>query len=492
MNSPRSAGYQVLLTALLSLNFGLVLFDRNALGFLMPFIQPELALSNAQVGVLSGALSLTWAVAAFGVGAISDRLGTRKQLLVIITLAFSALTFATGLAKSFASMLGARLLMGAAEGGIMPISQSLIAADVSARHRGLAMGVAQGFGSSLLGSFVAPVVLVGFAHAFGWRHAFFLAGAPGLLSALLMAWIIREGRPGQPASAAAAPDAQSTSLREVLADRNVVLCAVLGVLLVSYLVLCWTFMPLYLTQVRGYDPKTMSWLMGTLGISATLASTAIPALSDRLGRRPPMILTPLIAILLPLAALIFTGSAWGLALIFFTGWSVTGIFPLFMATVPSESVPTRHLATALGICRGTSEIIGGVLSPMVAGVAADRFGLGAPLWMMLALALVAALVALGLRESAPLKVVLASVFLLTSQRRHIRRHQDQAYLQGMSSVANSMAMPPPRASGPRIAARCRYCSNEVMRCVDSQTSMKVPADEVREFTATQARSTAWR
>jgi MFS family permease len=399
----RSTAYQVLLTALLSLNFGFVLFDRNALGFLMPFIQPELALSNTEVGVLSGALSLTWALSAFGVGAISDWLGTRKRPLVIITLTFSLCTFGSGLARSFATMLGARLLMGAAEGGIMPLSQSLIASDVAARHRGLAMGVAQGFGSSLLGSFVAPVVLVGFASAFGWRHAFFLAGAPGLLSALLMARFIRERR-AKPADVTA-PAVRSGSLREVLADRNVILCAVIGVLLVSYLVLCWTFMPLYLTQVRGYDAKTMSWLMGTLGISATLASTGIPALSDRLGRRVPMIVVPLIATVLPLAALFFSGSAWSLAVIFFIGWTVTGIFPLFMATVPAESVPVRHLAAALGICMGTSEIIGGVLSPIVAGTAADKFGLGAPLWMMLGFTLVAAFVALGLRETAPLQTV---------------------------------------------------------------------------------------
>ena len=72
------AGYQVALTALLSLNFGFVLFDRNASSFLMPFIQPDLALSNTQVGILSGALSLTWAIAAFGIGVVSDRTGHAK------------------------------------------------------------------------------------------------------------------------------------------------------------------------------------------------------------------------------------------------------------------------------------------------------------------------------------------------------------------------------------------------------------------------------
>ena len=72
-----------------------------------------------------------------------------------------------------------------------------------------------------------------------------------------------------------------------------------------------------------------------------------------------------------------------------------------MATIPSESVDARHMASALGLCMGASEIIGGVVSPSVAGVFADSIGLQAPLWMMLGLAVVAGIVAFGLRETAP-------------------------------------------------------------------------------------------
>jgi MFS family permease len=394
---PSPAGYQITLTALLSLNFGFVLFDRNASSFLMPFIQPDLQLTNTQVGILSGALSLTWSIAAFGIGIVADRTGWRKGLLVVATLAFSFCSFASGLVATFAMLLGTRLLMGAAEGGIMPISQSLIASEVDARHRGLAMGVAQGLGSSLLGSFVAPVMLVSFATAFGWRHAFFLAGAPGLVMALLMAWLIRAPRDSE----RAARTVEEGSFRVALAERNVVLCAVLSILLVSYLVVCWAVMPLYLTRSRGYDAQTMGWLMGTLGISATLATVAIPALSDRIGRRGVMILMPFIAVALPLAAMYYSGPAWTLAAIFFVGWLVTGVFPLFMATVPSESVDPRHIASALGICTGSGELIGGVLAPFVAGYSADVSGLQAPLWIMAALALSAGVVAFGVRETRP-------------------------------------------------------------------------------------------
>jgi ACS family hexuronate transporter-like MFS transporter len=408
-----SPGYQVMLAALLSINFGIVFFDRNASNFLMPFIQPDLHLNNTQVGILAGALSLTWAIAAFGIGLVSDKTGSRKGLLVMATVAFCGCSFLTGIASSFVMMLGARLLMGAAEGGIMPISHSMIATEVEPRHRGLAMGVTQNFGSNLLGSFVAPVLLVAFAGLYGWRHAFFLAGAPGLLTALLIWRFVKEApvvprRAGGASrdSLRCAPVAKSAareqgSLRGALAERNVVICAAQGVLLVSYLVLCWAFMPLYLTQVRHYDASTMGWLMGTLGISATIGAFAISALSDRVGRRPLLIIMPLIAVILPLGAMYYEGSVWGLAAIFFVGWGVNGIFPLFMGTVPSESVSPRHMATALGVCMGTGEILGGVLAPSLAGSLADRVGLQAPLWMMLGVTIAGALLAFGLRETAP-------------------------------------------------------------------------------------------
>ena len=272
--SRNSAAYQVMLVALLSLNFGIVFFDRNALNFLMPFVQPDLGLSNTQVGILASALSLTWACAAFGIGVVSDRTGSRKGLLILATLAFSACSFLSGLAASFAALLGARLLMGAAEGGIMPISQAMIASEVRPEQRGLAMGVTQNFGSNLLGSFVAPVLLVAFATAFGWRHAFFLAGIPGIVAALLMWRFIREpARP--PAAAAQAAAGPTMTWLQAFRERNVLVCAVMGILLVSYLVVCWAFMPLFLTQVRGFSAQTMGWLMGTLGISATVGAFLI-------------------------------------------------------------------------------------------------------------------------------------------------------------------------------------------------------------------------
>lgn len=396
----RSSGYQVMLVALLSLNFGIVFFDRQALNVLMPFVQPELALSNTQIGILAGGLSFTWALAAFGIGKLSDTLGNRKLLLVLATIAFSLCSFLTGLASSFAFLLGARLLMGAAEGGVMPISHAMIATEVSPERRGLAMGVGQNLGSNLLGSFLAPVVLVAFAAAFGWRSAFFLAGIPGIISALVIWFMLDE--PAAPRKTAEEAAGQM-SILQALRIRNIWICVVMGVLLVGYFVITWAFLPLYLAQTRGFDEITMSWIVATLGISATIGSFAISGLSDRIGRRPVMIAMPLIAVLLPLAALYFDGSAWALAAIFFVGWGVVGIFPLYMATIPSESVDARHHATVLGLAMGSCEILGGVFGPPIAGALNDAFGMTAFLWLMIGLAIAAALFATGLHETAPAK-----------------------------------------------------------------------------------------
>lgn len=392
------ARYQVLLVGLLSLNFGVLFFDRNALNFLMPFVQPDLGLNNTQVGMLASALSLTWAISGFLIGRLSDRTGRRKSIIVVATLAFSLCSFVSGIASSFLMLFGARLLMGFAEGGVLPISQSLTAFEVSPDRRGLAMGVMQNLGSNLLGSTAAPLLLVAIATAAGWRSAFFVAALPGLILAAAIWLFVREP---SPLIAGEAEGHERLSIAAAFAERNILLCAGISVLLVSYLVICWAFMPLFLTQVRGFDPSVMGWLMATLGISAGVGSFVVPGISDVVGRKPVMVIVPLIGVILPLGAMFMAGSPWLLAVIFFFGWALNGVFPMFMATIPSETVDPRHTATVLGLVMGTGEVLGGVFGPALAGVAADHFGLRAVLWIMLGLCIAAGVLALGLRETAP-------------------------------------------------------------------------------------------
>lgn len=105
--------------------------------------------------------------------------------------------------------------------------------------------------------------------------------------------------------------------------------------------------------------------------------------------------------ILPLAGLYYHGSTWVLAGIFFFGWGLNGLFPMFMATIPAESVDPRLTATLTGVVMGTGEVLGGVLAPFIAGAMADVYGLSAPLWLMLVCAVLAGFCTLGLIESAP-------------------------------------------------------------------------------------------
>jgi predicted MFS family arabinose efflux permease len=390
-------GYQTWLVLLLSLNFGILFFDRQAANFMMPQIQPDLQLSNFQVGMIASGLSLSWAVAGLTVGPLSDRLGSRKPILLACTVLFCACSFLSGLAGGFVALLAARLLMGAAEGGVMPVSHAMIVSEVKPERRGLGMGVGQNLGSSLLGSTVAPLVLVWIATTWGWRSGFYLAAIPGLITAALIWLTLRE----PPKGLVADESKPAISYREAIAHKNVLLCAAIAVLLVSYLVVAWSFLPLFLVNLKGYTPQAMGGVMAVLGVSSAISAFVLAGLSDRWGRKPVFLVSCLIGAILPIGALLWTGSPLVMGAIFFVGWFFNGMFPLFMATVPAESVDPRLTASLAGFVGGIGEVLGGVVSPSLAGWLADIYGLAAPVWLLLALTLLAFACSLFLKESAP-------------------------------------------------------------------------------------------
>ncbi len=393
--------YEQRLIWVLGITFGFLFFDRNASSFLMPFITKDLGFTYQQVGLIASALSFTWAVSAFLGGALSDHTGRRKPVLLASALAFSLCSFLSGLAGSFAALFAARFLMGLVEGPFMPVCQSLVAQESARGKRGHNMGVLQNFGSNLLGSFAAPLVLVSIAQHSSWRTAFFLAGVPGLVMAVLIARYVHEPQ------RKAQPDVRGARARDVMSYlsllryRNMLLCVLMSIFMVAWMVLGWAFLPLFYLKARQLSADEMKVLMSLLGLSAAFFSFIVPALSDRLGRRPVVVVFNLIGVLVPLAVLYFHGSLYLLGALIFLGWAASGTFPLFMATIPSETIPARYVATAVGLAVGIGEVLGGVSAPALAGSAADRYGLSAPLVIQAGCALIGALLALALKETAP-------------------------------------------------------------------------------------------
>jgi predicted MFS family arabinose efflux permease len=389
--------YQWTLIALLSANFGVVFFDRNTFSYLASFIQKDLGLSNTQIGDITAAFSFAWAIAGLFMSTLVDRIGRRKLILVVATLAFSLASVVSGFAATFIGLLGARLLMGIAEGGIMPITQTLIASDVPHERRGLAQGLTQNFGANLLANWLGPLVIVWMGTQYGWRNAFFLAAIPGVIMALLIAWFVRE-----PAIESVRTRPEPGAMMRMLRDRNILLCILISTLLVAFLLVFVTFTPLYLLNVRGFSPQQMSVIMSSFGIASMAVAFLVPGSSDRFGRKPVIIIASLIGLGLPLGMIFLAGNSMGatIACIIF-GTTLSGVFPMVMATIPSEVVGPARTTTALSLTMGVSEIVGGVFAPGIAGRVADAHGLASALWILTGITVAIIVLALFLRETAP-------------------------------------------------------------------------------------------
>ena len=389
--------YQWTLIALLSANFGVVFFDRNTISYLGSFIQQDLGLNNAQLGYIASAFSFAWAIAGLFMGALVDRIGRRKLILVVATLVFSLASVVSGFAGSFIALLGARLLMGVAEGGIMPITQTLIASDVPHERRGLAQGLTQNFGANLLANWLGPIVIVWMGVTYGWRNAFFLSAIPGVVMAFLIAWLVRE-----PKIESSRAKPEPGAVQRMLGDRNIILCILISTLLVAFLLVFVTFTPLYLLNVRGFSQGEMSVIMSSFGIASMAVAFLVPGSSDRFGRKPVIVIASLIGLGLPLGMLFAGGtSVAGTITWIILGSTLSGVFPMVMATIPSEVVGAARTTTALSLTMGISEIVGGVFAPSIAGIIADAHGLAATLWILAGITAAIIVLALFLRETAP-------------------------------------------------------------------------------------------
>jgi MFS family permease len=145
-------------------------------------------------------------------------------------------------------------------------------------------------------------------------------------------------------------------------------------------------------------------VIGMGGWGAFVGGILFPTISDRIGRKPVLLLGSLAAVIGPIAMLTLPANPVLLAVGVLVGWMPLGIAPLYCATVPSESVRPGLVTTAVGLSMGFAELFGGVIVPPIAGRAADAFGLEAIFFICIGLALVAAFAAVVLKETAPGKV----------------------------------------------------------------------------------------
>lgn len=394
--------YENRLLATLSVAESSMFLDRLALGILTPFIVAELHLSNFEIGLLASVFSVSYAVAGYVGGWIADRTGQRRMLLMMHVVAFSLLSAITGFAWSFAFLLTARFVLGLAEGPVLPLLQSIMVPASSPGRMAFNAAFLMNVAPSIIGQFAAPIVLTHLAALIDWRATFFMTALPGLIILPFIYFLVPGGSSRQadlPADAGGAEEAARPD--SLFRNRNVMLCVAMAACTGTWIYMMNTFLPLYLVRSAGYTAVDMGYATSMLGIGGCAASLVLPALSDKVGRKPILLVAFLLGAAAPLAALLVPDSRTLLVAGVLIGSCMLGITPLTITIIPADAVRRDALARAVGLTSASSAIIGGMVMTAVAGKAADMFGLTAPFVIALGALVLAIALSTALRLPRP-------------------------------------------------------------------------------------------
>ncbi len=372
--SPRYRRYLILMLAVsVALNY----CDRQILGILMPPIKAELGLSDTQLGLLSG-LSFGLFYAAFGLPlARWADVGNRRWLLTLSLLLWSGMTALCGMAQGFWSLFAARLGVGIGEAGGTPTAHSLLADAVAAPRRGAAAGLLAF--ASVVGSFGGIIAAGAIAEHYGWRAAFFCAGAAGLPVAALLLFTVREQRTDTrvPGLAEAFGSDTWRTVRSLLADAEYRHLA-LGMM--ASLFWQWgtgAWVATYLVRSRGLTLSEVALTFGTIGgAAAAIGGIAGGLLNDRLSRggrhwRATMSAVCTALAFVPATITFLATETTTVYVALFASTLLCGMtFPAVYAGFYQAAGSSRR-ATAVALSSFLNNIVGLSLGPLLIGLASD-------------------------------------------------------------------------------------------------------------------------
>ena len=360
--------------------------DRQILSILLEPIKHAFSLSDTQLGFLSGiSFAIFYATLGIPIAMWADR-GSRRSIITLATVIFSVMTAVCGLATSFGQLALARIGVGIGEAGSSPPSHSIVADFYRPHERATAMAIfALGVNLGILIGFLAGGWI---NELFGWRAAFLVVGAPGLLLALLVRTTLREPPRGQSegrdheARAAAPPLAEAfRTFWRVRSLRHIAAGATLNSF-VGYGAVAWV--PAFLIRSFGMSTgdvgTALALIIGIVGGAGTFLGGYT---ADRLARRDVRWNVWLVAACVGGA----TPFAFGVYLAPDAFWSlVSFLVPAAVGALylgPSLAmvqglVPLRMRTLASAVLLFVINIIGLGLGPQTIGILSDllapRFG----------------------------------------------------------------------------------------------------------------------
>ena len=342
-------------------------------------------------------------------GALGDRFGRRTVFLASLGLV-SATTVLMGLLPGYASwgagaaiaMVALRLVQGLCLGGELPCA-IVYAVETAPRRGGFACGVLffcvnSGVSLAALVSLaINGLMTPDSAFAEGWRIAFVLGGATGLLS-----FVLRRRLHESSEYAAMRDLASRTPLRELFAGHAPSLLIGSGVSAATSVFngMMFAYLPAYLVGALHYTPAEAS-LAQNVGLATTsLGLLAVSALGDRIPRR--LLLGVGAALLAVLAYPFFAAlqaRSLGLVPLFVLAGLVAALFNGTFAMITADLFPTRVRFSGVAVSYNLSQtLFGGTVPLLAATLVATTGSPTAPALIVAGFAAVALLASVGLKR----------------------------------------------------------------------------------------------
>jgi len=265
------------IVGLLSSSIAINLIDRQVLSVLAPVLREELRLSATQYSYITASFQLGMMAGQVPVGALMDRVGTRLGLAAIFV-AWSVIGGAHALAAGLSGFVALRFLMGLSECGNYTAGIKAIAALFPAATRASAGGLFNA--GAQFGSIVATPLVVFIATHLGWRLAFLIPAAIGLL--WLIPWLALFPEMASSPSAGASAAATRVGFGELIRNRKVLGLFLIRVFSGPITTLYWFWLPLYLRTGRAMSFAMiglLGWLPNLFGMSGNVVGGF---LTDRL------------------------------------------------------------------------------------------------------------------------------------------------------------------------------------------------------------------
>jgi len=372
---------RVILGALTTLNT-LNYLDRYVSAATLPLILADLAISDAQGGLLQSLFIVAYSLMCGPAGWLGDY-GNRLRLVASGVFVWSLATVASGLAPTYGWLLVARAVIGVGEASYAVVTPSLLSDCYPAERRARVLGVF--YAAIPVGSALGYIVggLVGAAH--GWRAAFYVAGAPGAALAFMLLFLTEPARGAQDsAHGAATPLGLGPSLRALASRRSYVFNTAAQIVYTFSMGGLATWMPTYFVRERGIPLATASTTFGVMLVIAGFLGTLLGGrLSAAVARRRPgadfivsgwslaaSIVSTMLALLAPEPAVFWPAMFATLLLVF------VNIGPLNAAM--ANVLPAELRARGFAVTTLLIHLLGDAASPWLIGAASDQVGLRAP------------------------------------------------------------------------------------------------------------------